>query len=145
MARVLMVEDDHLFRRIVTMMLVRYGHSVAEADSVDAAQVALAAWDTSFDVILLDIELPDGSGWDILRDMPELAHVTEMATAPPARTRVIVVSVVRPPQARLDEFHPDAVLVKPFPTHALLRLIERVLATTPLQAERPDDLDVAEA
>jgi CheY-like chemotaxis protein len=133
MARVLIVEDEHLLRRILTLNLVRHGYSVAEADSVASAREALAAWDPAFDVMLLDIELPDGSGWDVLRVVRQASAITEMATAPPpgAPPRVVVVTALRPAQARLDEFRPDAVLVKPFPVQALLRLIERVLAVLP--------------
>lgn len=147
MLRVLIVEDEHLLRRIITLNLVRYGYSVAEADSVASAREALAAWDPPFDVILLDIELPDGSGWDLLHPHSELAATTGMATAPPPLTpRMVVVTTLRPPQARIDAFRPDAVLVKPFPIQALLRLIERVCPIAPLLpgAESAGDLEVAQ-
>ena len=71
-----------------------------------------------FDVLLLDVNLPDQTGWDVLRAL-EGAHV------PP----VIVLTALRPTQHRLDEFRPAAVLLKPFPMDALVRLVGRVLRT----------------
>ena len=43
-------------------------------------------------------------------------------------------TAVRPAQSRIDAFHPDAVLLKPFPIEALLRLVERVLGRAPAEA-----------
>ncbi len=122
MARILIVEDEIPLRRILTLNLVRRGHSVAEADSVATAEEAIQVFGTAFDVILLDINLPDGSGWDVMR------HLGLMPGAP--RPRIIVMTAVRPVQRRLDEFQPAAVLLKPFPITALLQLIDRELART---------------
>jgi CheY-like chemotaxis protein len=118
MASVLIVEDETPLRRIIAMNLVHRGYSVAEAESVAAAKEALAAWDADLDVILLDINLPDQTGWDLLRYLSVRGK----------RPRWIVITAVRPPQPLIDEFHPDGVLVKPFPLPALFRLIDRVLA-----------------
>ena len=41
-------------------------------------------------------------------------------------------TAVRPVQCRMDEFAPAALLLKPFPIDALVRLLDRVL-------RRPDD------
>jgi CheY-like chemotaxis protein len=143
MPRVLIVEDENPLRRIITLNLARRGYSVAEADSVASAEEALAAWDNAFDVILLDINLPDQTGWDVLR---YLSEVNPSPTAPnghprpgQARPPVIVMTAVRPAQSRIEEFRPDAVLVKPFPLQALFRLIERVLSATPAATEEEDD------
>ena len=65
------------------------------------------------DLILLDINLPDRTGWDVLRDL-ERRNID---------VPTIVVSAVRVSQSRLDEFHPMAYLPKPFPIEALLRLV----------------------
>jgi CheY-like chemotaxis protein len=124
MASILLVEDDDQLRRILTINLARRGYTVAEADSVKTALEAVKAFPQPFDVIVLDIYLPEGTGWDVLRGLhrPEPADGSHAGHA----TRVIVTTAVRPAQCRLDEFHPDAVLVKPFPIDALTRLIERV-------------------
>jgi DNA-binding response OmpR family regulator len=84
---------------------------VREAGTVSAALEAIAAHRP--DLILLDINLPDRTGWDVMREMNRLN----------TRVPTIVVSAVRVSQSRLDEFHPLAYLPKPFPIEALLRLV----------------------
>jgi len=63
--------------------------------------------------MLLDINLPDRSGWDVLRELRERG----------IRVATVIVSAVRVSPARLDEFRPVAYLPKPFPLDALLRLV----------------------
>ncbi len=138
MARILVVEDEAPLRRIIVLNLARRGHTVIEAENVAAAQEALAAFQTPFDLILLDLNLPDHTGWDVLRSLEQPGtnqqHQRGKAAGLPA---VIVITAVRPARSRLDEFQPEAVLLKPFPIEALLRLIQRVLGTA--SAEVADD------
>jgi DNA-binding response OmpR family regulator len=117
--RILLVEDEGPLRRCLTLNLARRGYSVAEADSVESADDALHAASFPFDAIVLDVNLPDQTGWDVLRHLRE-AHAEH-------RPAIILATAVRPVQQRLNEFHPDAVLLKPFPISALVRLLERVL------------------
>jgi CheY-like chemotaxis protein len=137
MQNVLIVEDENPLRRILTLNLARRGYNVVEADTAEAALDALrasVAGDIPFDLLLLDINLPDQSGWDILRHLRE---DPEVATRPPPA--VIVITAVRPHDKRLAEFQPDAVLLKPFPIEALLRLSERVLTKQPAAREEGED------
>ncbi|MFI5273562.1 MAG: response regulator [Ktedonobacterales bacterium] len=153
MAAVLIVEDEVQLRRSLTLNLVHRGYTVAEADSVETAIEALEAFTTPFDVILLDINLPDETGWDVLRflreqrrgatcetgessDAPARQRAVALHTSPSATSKVIVMTAVRPAQRRRDEFHPVAVLLKPFPLDTLLRLIERTLLPVPALATR---------
>lgn len=137
MQNVLIVEDENPLRRILTLNLARRGYNVVEADTAEAALDALhasAAGEIPFDLILLDINLPDQSGWDVLRHLRE---DPQLAMRPPPA--VIVISAVRPHDTRIAEFHPDAVLLKPFPIEALLRLSERVLTKQPAAREEGED------
>jgi DNA-binding response OmpR family regulator len=136
MSGILIVEDEAPLRRILTLNLVRRGYSVAEADSVASAEEAFRASGTAFDIILLDINLPDGSGWDVLRHL-HLGPGT-------ARPRVIVMTAVRPVQHRVDEFQPAALLLKPFPITALLQLVERELTQTEENGASLAELSAAE-
>ncbi len=63
--RVLVIDDDPSFRRVVTALLANAGFAVAEAPSGADGLGALARLDP--DVILLDLQLPDSSGQDVLR------------------------------------------------------------------------------
>jgi CheY-like chemotaxis protein len=137
MQNVLIVEDENPLRRILTLNLARRGYNVVEADTGEAALDALrasAAGEMPFDLLLLDINLPDQSGWDILRRVREDPG---LATRPPPA--VIVLTAVRPQDTRIAEFRPDAVLLKPFPIEALLRLSERVLNKQPAVREEGED------
>jgi DNA-binding NtrC family response regulator len=63
----LLVEDDALTRRSIASRLRTAGHRVREADTVAAARSLVSA--ESFDVVILDYRLPDGTGFDV---MPEV-------------------------------------------------------------------------
>jgi DNA-binding response OmpR family regulator len=137
MQNVLIVEDENPLRRILTLNLARRGYNVVEADTGEAALDAVrasVAGDIPFDLLLLDINLPDQSGWDVLRRLREDPRL--VMRPPPA---VIVMTAVRPHDKRVAEFHPDAVLLKPFAIDALLRLSERVLTKQPASREEGED------
>ena len=109
--RIVVVEDDAALRSVIVRNLTRRGHEVREAET--AAQAVDAVLTGRPDLLLLDINLPDRSGWDVLRELQR-----DGAKAP-----TIVISAVRVNTARLAEFKPLAYLPKPFPLEALLRLV----------------------
>jgi DNA-binding NtrC family response regulator len=69
------VEDEEDSARMIGSLIGREGHSVASAGSIQAARRLLAM--QSPDLLLLDLHLPDGSGFDLLRDV-ELLSDTEV-------------------------------------------------------------------
>jgi len=139
MARILVVEDEAPLRRIMLLNLVRRGHSVIEAESAAAAREALAAFRGQFDLILLDLNLPDQTGWDILRSLAWLTNQHRQEVGEPFRQpAVVIITAGRPARSRVEEFQPTAVLLKPFPIEALLRLIQRVLETAPAEADEDE-------
>lgn len=64
--RLLLVEDDPLDRDIVQRLLTRSGIAF-ELDHVDGVAAAARALETPYDCALFDLDLPDGSGLDLLR------------------------------------------------------------------------------
>jgi DNA-binding response OmpR family regulator len=69
--RILLVEDNADTLCYLELVLRRHGYAVTAAASLAAARRALAGG--AFDLLISDIELPDGSGLDLLRERPEPA------------------------------------------------------------------------
>ncbi len=65
--RILLVEDHHSSRKTLAQFLSQRGHQVAEADSV--AQARALAKENRFDVAICDLGLPDGRGYDLMREL----------------------------------------------------------------------------
>jgi CheY-like chemotaxis protein len=71
--RVLYVEDDEDNREITAAQLVRLGHVVVVAERASEAEAALHE---PFDVVVVDLQLPDGDGWDVARAVASRAPGT---------------------------------------------------------------------
>jgi two-component system OmpR family response regulator len=63
--RVLLIEDDEMLGDAVKTHVHRQGHAVDWALSRDEAEASLGA--AAYDLVLLDLRLPDGSGLAILK------------------------------------------------------------------------------
>ena len=66
---ILIVEDDASLRESIKNILTRRSYLVSESKSVKTADNELGS--RTFDLILLDLTLPDGSGMDILKRVSE--------------------------------------------------------------------------
>ncbi len=65
--RILLVEDDNLLGQAVRDQIVADGHSVDWAKSIEAARDYIRV--SRFELILLDLMLPDGMGLDLLKSL----------------------------------------------------------------------------
>ena len=63
---ILLLEDDVMLRRRITAQLERLGAEVTGAETLQAARQFIATMD--FDFALLDVNLPDGLGTELLRE-----------------------------------------------------------------------------
>ncbi len=63
--RILVVEDETIIRMVTTDMLARLGHHCEEAGTLADAIAQLKSG--SFDILFTDLGLPDGSGFDLIR------------------------------------------------------------------------------
>lgn len=118
-AQILLVEDNAVLCEVLERNLSARGHAVTIVQDVAGAICALRA--RKYHLILLDINLPDSTGWDLLRMVQNSSEITLPRTAD-GRLPVVVLSAVRVSNRRLEEFHPLAYLAKPFPLEAVLRL-----------------------
>ncbi len=75
---VLVLEDEVLLRKRLTAFLESAGADVMAVGTLEKARTALREW--QYDFALLDIQLPDGEGLDLLRDgvFPETTSVVIM-------------------------------------------------------------------
>ena len=86
--RIMLVEDQPDFRRLMVALLARQPdlEVVAEAGSLTEAREHAA--EVSFDVAVLDLGLPDGSGADLISDLrgsnPDAAVLILSASLDPA-------------------------------------------------------------
>ncbi|WP_037312562.1 response regulator transcription factor [Ruegeria halocynthiae] len=65
--RFLLVEDSEKLSRAISERLVLDGHVVDSVSDIGAAEAMLHS--TEYDMILLDLTLPDGHGWDLLKSL----------------------------------------------------------------------------
>lgn len=102
--RILLIEDDKVIGAAVREQIEADGHSVDWAQRLDAAEDALGG--ASFDLILLDLMLPDGRGIPFLKALRARAN-----TAP-----VIIMTALDQITDRIEGLNAgaDDYLVKPF-------------------------------
>lgn len=122
MSTILVVEDEPNVRKLVAVNLSSRGHAVLEAGDVRQALAQLRT--TTPDLMVLDIKLPDLTGWDLL------ARITTEA-AQPARFPVVVMTAsIMDAQVDLEQYPVVVeVLVKPFSVVKLVAAVERALRT----------------
>lgn len=113
--RILLVEDDAKVRREIRRALCPTGHELVEAPTVAEA---IAHLPSGFDLVLLDVRLPDGSGVDVA------AAVSKTLPAP------LIVALSGAASAEeafgLAQYGVLQFMSKPFSVEHLLQVIEHV-------------------
>ncbi len=114
--KILIVDDDPKLRGFLRQGLDEQNLQCAEASSVAEAREQLR---NSFDLILLDVMLPDGEGWQVLRELRETDQ----------RTPVIFLTARSLLDERVQglEMGADDYVIKPFEFRELLARIHVVL------------------
>ncbi|HVF51236.1 MAG TPA: sigma-54 dependent transcriptional regulator [Pyrinomonadaceae bacterium] len=125
MPDVLLVEDKDSLRRVLRLTLEAAGYSVAEAEDARVAAQEIAR--TPFRLVLTDLRMPHGSGFDVLR----------ASRAANAEVPVVVMtaygSIDEAVQAMKEGAHDF--LQKPVDSNHLLLLISRALEQARLRTE----------
>jgi CheY-like chemotaxis protein len=75
--RILVVEDHADTLRVLARLLDHFGHKISVADSTQSALQFLQS--NVFDVILADINLPDGSGYEVVSQAKQKQAVKAVA------------------------------------------------------------------
>jgi two-component system, NtrC family, response regulator AtoC len=121
--RILVVDDENLIRWAAVKDLENRGFQADEAETVSLAIEALSA--ASYDLVLLDHLLPDGTGIDVLREIHHrMPHVGTIMITAVNQADVAVQAM------KLGAFD---YITKPFDFDALSHLIERCLVVTRLK------------
>lgn len=110
--KILVVEDDKGIASGLRITLQHRGYKVAVCDSIAVAWTALTA--EPFDMVLLDLGLPDGDGSDLLRRVR--AAGTDGARLPDPTTPVLIMTARERVADRILGLNQgaDDYLVKPF-------------------------------
>src|SRR5437870_6623100 len=106
---------EHLRQPVLRLQLA--GYDVDEADSGEAGLAALQA--RRYDLLILDAELPEEDGWDVLKAVRRDEAL--------AGVKVIVFMAAKGETGMLVLVPVDAELRRPFTIGALLEAVERVI------------------
>lgn len=114
--------DDHADTHLLVRYMLADPYSVACCTTCAEARMLLGA--QPFDLLLIDIRLPDGSGIDVLH------HVRSQPLSHNAGTPAVAITARGLPGGRamlLDEGF-DAYLAKPFQQSDLIRTVRQQIA-----------------
>lgn len=76
MAKILIVDDDELLSDLLARRLRASGHLIERAETLGAARTCLGR--DPYDLVLLDVNLPDGNGLDFLPRIQETTGMPEV-------------------------------------------------------------------
>jgi DNA-binding LytR/AlgR family response regulator len=120
--RCLVVDDDHLSRNVIASFVERHDGLLLSATAESAVEAANCLQESDFDVLFLDVEMPDMSGLELLRSLSE-------------RPQVILVTVKEDYAVEAFAVEVTDYLVKPVRYARFLQAVERVQRR--LEAARP--------
>jgi DNA-binding response OmpR family regulator len=115
--RILFVDNRPEFMHQPVLRLRLEGYEVDEAESGDAAQAKLH--ENDYDLLILDAELPDSDGWEVLKEVREDPELKDQ--------RIIVLMAGQGETGKLLLVPVDAELRRPFSMAQLLEAVRRVL------------------
>lgn len=120
--KILVVDDEKLIRSVYERSFTKWGHSVVSVDSVQDALQSMRSM--QFDVFVVDLELSDSSGLNVIEEIPSLNYKPE---------KVVVCSATLDTSLK-NELDAKGIktLEKPFSLNQLRQVVQRDGDTTPL-------------
>jgi DNA-binding response OmpR family regulator len=115
---ILVVEDDPIYADFLSRTLRDCGHDVDHVTSGAAAERHCAGQRP--DVVMLDLRLPDRSGYDIALALRKLLSPTSII--------IVLTAELHPERDRADAVGIDMVLTKPIEARLVAGMIELVRA-----------------
>ncbi|NOU50607.1 response regulator [Pseudoalteromonas sp. JBTF-M23] len=111
--QILLVEDDDDARELMTLLLSSLGANVSQTNDISSS-LSLYHEVENFDLVLLDLALPDGSGFDAAKKIRAINP----------NQKIVIVSGSDPEPQRLSAGNIDKVLLKPVSLPDLRTLLE---------------------
>ena len=132
MSRILLIEDDTMIASGITYALETEGYETKHATMIADAKKMVEA--NKFDLAIIDMQLPDGNGFD----------VSEMVKN--TNTSVIFLTVVDDENTIVRAFDEGAqdYIVKPFRIRELLARVRRILSTKNKYAENDNIISIGQ-
>ena len=117
MKQILIVEDDTTMNRMLSNILLAEGYKVTSAYTVTEAQHCFQS--ATYDLAILDINLPDGSGYEVCKAIKENAH-----------TAVIFLTANDLEQDMIKGYELGAAdyITKPFPNSVLRHKVKAIFS-----------------
>jgi len=124
-ARILVVDDEQSMREFLQIFFQREGFDVLTASDVDTAVMAVEADD--FDVVISDIQMPDRTGLDLLKEVKEVSP----------ETVVIMITAYASTETAIRAMKEGAYdyVTKPFKVDELRLVLEKALEKKLLTSE----------
>ncbi len=113
---VLVIDDDEQIKRLLLRIINTFGHSADYAGNCQAAIVKLSQND--FDLVLIDVNLPDGDGIELMRKARALYPELDIVA--------ITGNLTRQEEVRIREQRVTCILIKPFSRKLILEILEHV-------------------
>ena len=117
MANILVIDDENTIGSFITRLLEKMGHTVTYADTIKAGMKAATA--VEFDIVFLDVQLPDGNG------LHQLSVLRETASAP----EVIIITGYANSEGAAEALSREAwdYIQKPISVSQVTRCVQRAL------------------
>lgn len=120
MAKILIVDDDDAFRKVLRMLLTRMGHEVTEAND------GRTAWTTfqnqPAQLVIMDLIMPEKEGLETIQQFRRNKAPTKIL-AISGGGRVDARDILRV----AEQFGADKVLAKPFSSDELTEMLNQLL------------------
>lgn len=132
MSRILLIEDDTMIASGITYALETEGYETKHATMIADAQKLIEA--NQFDLAIIDMQLPDGNGFEVSKMMKN------------TNTSVIFLTVVDDENTIVRAFDEGAqdYIVKPFRIRELLARVRRILSTKNKYAENDNIISIGQ-
>ncbi|RKI81724.1 DNA-binding response regulator [bacterium 0.1xD8-71] len=133
MSRILLIEDDTMIASGITYALETEGYETKHATMIADAQKLIEA--NQFDLAIIDMQLPDGNGFEVSKMMKN------------TNTSVIFLTVVDDENTIVRAFDEGAqdYIVKPFRIRELLARVRRILSTKNKYVENDNIISIGQA